>query len=103
MDGLCRQVVIFYVGVSKIFVLVRKERDVWAWLNGMCAYIDKARALSMMRRSEANDKVWFLECRLFGGKNTWQKCFGTTDSVRCSKFRGVRFSEVGNVLQVWDF
>ena len=39
----------------------------------------------------------------FGGKNTLQKHFGTKDSVRCSEFRGGRFSEVANVLQVWDF
>ena len=32
-----------------------------------------------------------------------QKHFGTKDSVRCSEFRGGRFSEVANVLQVWDF
>ena len=32
-----------------------------------------------------------------------QKRFGTKDSVRCSEFRGGRFSEVANVLQVWDF
>ena len=25
------------------------------------------------------------------------------DSVRCSEFGGGRFSEVANVLQVWDF
>ena len=25
------------------------------------------------------------------------------DSVRCLEFRGGRFSEVANVLQVWDF
>ena len=30
-------------------------------------------------------------------------CFGTKDCVRCSEFRGGRFSEVANVLQVWDF
>ena len=41
-----------------------------------------------------------LEYPLFGGKNTLQKRFGTKDSVRCSE---VRFSEVANVLQVWDF
>ena len=40
---------------------------------------------------------------LFGGKNTLQKRFGTKDSVRCSEFRGGRFPEVANVLQVWDF
>ena len=50
-----------------------------------------------------NVKVWFPECPLFGGKNTWQKRFGTKDSVRCSEFRGGRFSEVASVLQVWDF
>ena len=43
------------------------------------------------------------ECPLFGGKNTLQKHFGTKDSVRCLEFRGGRFSEVANVLQVWDF
>ena len=32
-----------------------------------------------------------------------QKRFGSKDSVRCSEFRGGRFSEVANVLQVWDF
>ena len=32
-----------------------------------------------------------------------QKRFGTKDSVRCSEFGGGRFSEVANVLQVWDF
>ena len=32
-----------------------------------------------------------------------QKRIGTKDSVRCSEFRGGRFSEVANVLQVWDF
>ena len=50
-----------------------------------------------------NVKVWFPECPLFGGKNTLQKRFGTKDSVRCSEFGGGRFSEVVNVLQVWDF
>ena len=39
----------------------------------------------------------------FRGKNTLQKRLGTKDSVRCSEFRGGRFSEVANVLQVWDF
>ena len=29
--------------------------------------------------------------------------FGTKDSVRCLEFRSGRFSEVANVLQVWDF
>ena len=32
-----------------------------------------------------------------------QKRFGTKDSVRCSELGGGRFSEVANVLQVWDF
>ena len=46
----------------------------------------------------------FLSVRYnFGGKYTWQKRFGTMDSVRCPEFRGGRFSEVANVLQVWDF
>ena len=42
--------------------------------------------------------MWFPECPLFGCKH-----FGTRDSVRCSEFGGGRFSEVANVLQVWDF
>ena len=83
-----------FVGVSKIFVLVRRIRDVWAWLKCMHAH---------MRTSAAIVKVWFPECPLFGGKNTWQKRFGTTDSVRCPEFRGGRFSEVANVLQVSGF
>ena len=29
--------------------------------------------------------------------------FGTKDSVRCSEFRDGHFSEVANVLQVWNF
>ena len=53
--------------------------------------------------SGCNVKVWFLECPLFGGKNTLQKRFGTKDSVRCLEFRGGHFSEVANVLQVWNF
>ena len=73
-----------YVGLVKLFVLMCKVRDVW-------------RGCSV--------KVWFPECPLFGGKNTCtsQKRFGTKNSVRCSEFRGGRFSEVANVLQVWDF
>ena len=47
--------------------------------------------------------MWFPECPLLGGKNKLQKRFGTKDSVRCSEFGGGGFSEVANVLQVWDF
>ena len=61
----------------------------------------KLHAYRYKRGRGCNVKVWFLECPLFGGKNTLQKRFGTKDSVRC--FRGGRFSEVANVLQVWDF
>ena len=95
-------------------------RDVWEWLHA-CAYkLARARARISARdyrsrcqaqglgtglrsRLAAIVKVWFPECPLFGGKNTWQKRFGTKDSVRCSEFRGGRFLEVANVLQVWDF
>ena len=48
-------------------------------------------------------KEGFPECPLFGGKNTLQKRFGTYNSVRCPEFRGGRFSEVSNVLQVSGF
>ena len=44
-----------------------------------------------------------VECPLFGGKYTLKKRFGTKDGVRCPEFRGGHFSEVANVLQVWDF
>ena len=43
--------------------------------------------------------IRFPECALFGVKIH----FETRDSVRCSEFRGGRFSEVAIVLQVWDF
>ena len=61
-----------------LFVLVRKARDVWEWLN--CMHVDTSEGGAVM-----------------------SKRFGTKDSVRCSEFRGGRFSEVANVLQVWDF
>ena len=44
--------------------------------------------------------MWFPECPLFEGKNTLQKRYVTKC---CSEFRDGRFSEVANVLQVWDF
>ena len=43
------------------------------------------------------------ECPLFGGKYTLKKRFGTKDGVRCPEFSDGHFSEVANVLQVWDF
>ena len=48
-------------------------------------------------------KEGFPECPLFGGKNTLQKRFGAYDNVCCPEFRGGRFSEVANVLQVSGF
>ena len=51
----------------------------------------------------ARVRIINTECPLFGGKNTLKKRFGTKDGVRCPEFRGGRFSEVANVLQVWDF
>ena len=82
---------------SKIFVYTRAQgiiiRGVWEWLNCVRA----------QEGSGCNVKVWFPECSLFGDKNTLRKRFGAKDSVRCSEFRGGRFSEVANVLQVWDF
>ena len=74
------------VGVAELHACARK------WLNCMHA-----------QGSGCNVKVWFPECPLFGDKNTLRKRFGAKDSVRCSEFRGGRFSEVANVLQVWDF
>jgi len=36
-------------------------------------------------------------------ENTLQKRFGMKNSGRCLELRGGHFSEVSNVLQVWDF
>ena len=70
---------------------MRKVRDVWEWLN--CTSEEVA----------AMSRCGFRSVRYLEVKNTLQKRFGTKDSVRCSEFRGGRFSEVANVLQVWDF
>ena len=61
-----------------------------------------------MRTNEevaAMSRCGFRSVRYLEVKNTLQKRFGTKDIVRCSEFRGGRFSEVAiaNVLQVWDF
>ena len=76
-----------------LFVLVRKVRDVWEWLN--CMHVDTSEGAVMSRCGFRS--VRYLEVKI--------RCFGTKDSVRCSEFRGGRFSEVANdnVLQVWDF
>ena len=42
-------------------------------------------------------------CPLFRGKNVRKKRGGDAKSVRCSEFRGGRFSEVANVLHKRDF
>ena len=42
-------------------------------------------------------------CSLFRGKNVRKKRGGDAKSVRCSEFRGGRFSEVANVLHKRDF
>ena len=39
-----------------------------------------------------------LEVILYGGRS-----FGDERRVRCPEFRGGRFSEVANVLYIWDF
>ena len=41
-------------------------------------------------------------CLLFRGKNVRESAVGTR-SVRCSEFRGGRFTEVANVLHKRDF
>ena len=40
---------------------------------------------------------------VFGGNFVLAKVRRGLISVRCSEFRSGRFSEVANVLQVWDF
>ena len=42
-------------------------------------------------------------CPLFRGKYVRKKRGGDAKSVRCSEFRGGRFSEVANVLHKRDF
>ena len=42
-------------------------------------------------------------CPLFRGKNVRESAVGDAKSVRCSEFRGGRFSEVANVLHKRDF
>jgi len=50
MDRLDLQVVIVYVGVYivKLFVLMRKVRDVWEWLN--CMHVDTSEGGAVMSR-----------------------------------------------------
>ena len=45
----------------------------------------------------------FRSVRYLEVKIRSQTRFGTKDSVSCLEFRSGRFSEVANVLQVWDF
>ena len=71
--------------IVKLFVLVRKVRDAWEWLN--CMHVDTSEGGAVMY----NVKVWFPECLLFGGKKYVAKTLWGS------------FSEVANVLQVWDF
>ena len=94
VDRLDVQVVIVYAGVYGKTICTRAQGT---WRVGVA----ELHAYKWGRG--CNVKVWFPECPLFGGKNTLQKRFGTKDSVRCSEFGGGRFSEVANVLQVWDF
>ena len=79
----------------KLFVLVHKVRDVWEWLN--CMHVDTSVGGAVMSR------CGFRSVRYLEVKIRCKKRFGTKDSVRCSEFGGGRFSEVANVLQVWDF
>ena len=96
MDRLDLQVLIDYVGVySKLFVLVRKVSDLWEWLN--CMHVDTSEGGAVMSR------CGFRSVRYLEVKIRYKKRFGTEDSVRCSELGGGRFSEVANVLQVWDF
>ena len=82
--------------IVKLFVLVRKV----PWGVGVA----ELHACRYKWGRGCNVKVWFPECPLFGGKIRCKNTLGPCeDSVRCSEFGGGRFSEVANVLQVWDF
>ena len=62
MDRLDLQVVIVYVRVcSKQFVLVRKVRDVWEWLN--CMHIDTSEGGAVMSRC-GFQSVRYLEVKI---------------------------------------
>jgi len=98
MDRLDLQAVIVYVGVYSKTICTRAQ-GMYTWRVGVA----ELHAFRNKWGRGCNVKVRFPECPLFGGKNTFQKCFGTKDSVRCSEFGGGRFSEVANVLQAWDF
>jgi len=80
--------------IVKLFVLLRKVRDMWEWLNCMHWY---------KRGGAVMSRCGFWSVHYLEAKKTLKKHFGTKDSVRCSEFGGGRFSEVVNVLQVWDF
>ena len=62
-----------------------------------CMHVDTSEGGAVMSR------CGFRSVRYLEVKIRCKKCFGTKDSVRCSEFGGGRFSEVANVLQVWDF
>jgi len=60
---------------------------VWEWLN--CMHVDTSEGGAVMSRCGFRS-VHYLDVNTLG-------------SVSCSEFGGGRFSEVANVLQVWDF
>ena len=94
MDRLDLQVVIVYVRVcSKQFVLVRKVRDVWEWLN--CIHVDTSEGGAVMSRCGFRS-VRYLEVKIRCKNALGPRIY----SVRCSEFGGGRFSEVANVLQL---
>ena len=75
---------------------MRKVREAWKWLN--CMHIDTREGGAVMPRCGFRS-VRYLEVKL---KIRCKNALGPR-TVRCSEFRGGRFSEVANVLQVWDF
>ena len=60
-------------------------------------------ARSDERRGTDNFRGVASGCPLFRGKNVRESAVGDAKSVRCSEFRGGRFSEVANVLHKRDF
>ena len=63
--------------IVKLFVLVRKVRDVWEWLN--CMHVDTSEGGAVMSR------CGFRSVRYLEVKIRCKKRFGTKDSVRCSR------------------
>ena len=72
-----------------------KVRDVWEWLN--CMHVDTSEGGAVMSR------CGFRSVRYLEVKIRCKNALGPRIVSAVRSFGGGRFSEVANVLQVWDF